>query len=122
MENLPIALVSLAMRWLEPRHNPQLQFLREQIRMLRVWVDAERILPVPAERAELLRIGVLLDDEVTDLVHLVHPATQHRWQREQRRGHVPKKSGRSPTTREIRDLVERMSRENMRWDYSRMVT
>lgn len=75
MENLPFALVSLAMRWLEPRHNPQLQFLREQIRMLRVWVDAEHILPIPAERAELLRIGVLLDDEVTDLVHLVHPAT-----------------------------------------------
>ncbi len=78
-------------------------------------MDAERIVPTPAERAELLRIGALLEHEVTDLVHVVRPATYHRWRREQRRGHVPKKSGRPPTTRAIRDLVERMARENLRW-------
>lgn len=67
MDNLLFALISLAMRWLEPRHNAQLQFLREQIRILRARVDAERIVPTPSERAELLRIGALLDHEVTVL-------------------------------------------------------
>ena len=42
METLLHALISLAMRWLDPRHNAQLQFLREQIRILRARVDAER--------------------------------------------------------------------------------
>ena len=56
MGTLLYALISLAMRWLEPRHNAQLQFLREQIRILRARVDAERVVPTLAERAELLRI------------------------------------------------------------------
>lgn len=56
METLLFALISLAMRWLEPRHNAQLQFLREQIRILQSMVDAERIVPTPAECPELLRI------------------------------------------------------------------
>jgi len=56
MENLLYALISLAMRWLEPRHNAQLQLLREQIRILWARMDAERIVPTPAERSELLRI------------------------------------------------------------------
>jgi hypothetical protein len=82
MEHLLYALISLAMRWLEPRHNAQLQFLREQIRILRARVDAERIVPTPAELAELLRIGALLDHEVSDLMHVVRPANYHRWRRE----------------------------------------
>ena len=114
MDNLLFALVSLAMRWLEPRYNAQLQFLREQIRILRSRVDAERIVPTPAERAELLRIGALLDHEVSDLMHVVRPATYHRWRREQRGGYVPKKTGRPPTAVAIRELVERMARENLR--------
>ena len=40
-------------------------------------------MPTPAERAELLRIGALLDHEVADLMHVVRPATYHRWRREQ---------------------------------------
>jgi putative transposase len=121
MENLLYALISLAMRWLEPRHNAQLQFLREQIRILRVRVDADRVVPTPAERAELLRIGALLDHEVSDLMHVVRPATYHRWRREQRKGYVPKKTGRPPTAVAIRELVERMARENLRWGYRRIV-
>lgn len=35
VDNLLFALISLAMRWLGPRHNAQFEFLREQIRMLR---------------------------------------------------------------------------------------
>ena len=85
METLLYALISLAMRWLEPRHNAQLQFLREQIRILRARVDAERIVPTPAERAELLRIGALLDHEVSDLMHVVRRANYQRW----RRDHLP---------------------------------
>ncbi|MBI1320462.1 MAG: transposase [Candidatus Hydrogenedens sp.] len=121
MESLLFALLTLAARWLEPRHNAQIQLLREQIRILRARVDAERIVPTPAERAELLRIGALLDHEVAELMHVVRPATYRRWRREQKSGHVPKKAGRPPTVQCVRDLVERMARENLRWGYRRIV-
>jgi putative transposase len=121
MENLFYAMISLAMRWLEPRHNAQVQFLREQIRILRSRLDVERIVPTPAERAELLRIGALLDHDVAELMHIVRPETYQRWRREQRIGYVPKKAGRPPTGQVIRELVERMARENLRWGYRRIV-
>jgi putative transposase len=121
MENLLYALISLAMRWLEPRHNAQIQFLREQIRILRARVDAERIVPTPGERAELLRLGALLDHDVADLMHIVRPETYKRWLRERRSGYVPKKAGRPPTAQAVRELVERMARENLRWGYRRIV-
>lgn len=81
MDNLLPAVVALC--WLEPRYNAQLQLLREQILILRARVDAEHIVPTPAERTELLRIGALQDHEVIDLVHVVRPATYHRWRRKQ---------------------------------------
>ena len=121
MDNLLFALISLAMRWLEPRYNAQLQFLREQIRILRSRVDAERIVPTPEERAELLRIGMLLDHDVAELMHVVRPATYQRWRLEQRKGYVSKKTGRPPMAQPIRDLVERIARENLRWGYRRIV-
>jgi len=52
-----------------------------------------------AERAELLRIGALLDHEAADLMHVVRPVTDLRWRREQRAGYLPKQSGAPPTVR-----------------------
>ena len=69
METLLFALTSLAKRWLQPRHNAQVQFLREQIRILRARIPSERIIVSPVERAELMRLGALLDHEVRDLIH-----------------------------------------------------
>jgi len=121
VDNLLFALISLAVRWLEPRHNAQIQFLQEQIRILRARLDAERIVPTPAERAELLRIGALLDHGVAELLHVVKPGTYHRWRREQRGGRAPKAAGRPPTVQCVRDLVQRLARENLRWGYRRIV-
>jgi putative transposase len=68
MDNLLFAVVALCWRWLQPRHNVQVQFLQAQIRVLRVRVKAERIILTPAERAELLRLGGELDYQVGELL------------------------------------------------------
>ena len=60
METLLFALTSLAKRWLQPRHNAQVQFLREQIRILRARIPSERIIVSPVERAELMRLPATL--------------------------------------------------------------
>jgi putative transposase len=73
MDNLIFAVVALCARWLEPRHNAQIQFLQAKARMLRARVKAERILLNPTERAELLRLGGELDLQVGDLLHVVKP-------------------------------------------------
>lgn len=96
VDHLLFALVSLAIRWLEPRHNALIQFLEEQTRMLRAQLDAERMVSTSAERAELLGIGAQLDHEVADIMYVVRPVTYLRWRREQRAGNLPKQSGRHP--------------------------
>jgi hypothetical protein len=47
MDNLIFAVVALCARWLEPRHNAQIQFLQAQIRMLRARIPSERIIVSP---------------------------------------------------------------------------
>jgi len=75
MERLFFPVLSLVMQWFRPRYNAQLQFLEAQIRILRSRVDASRIVPNPAEKAELLRLGAMLDHDVTEAMHVVQPET-----------------------------------------------
>ena len=82
MDNLLFAVVALCWRWLQPRHNVQVQFLQAQIRVLRARVKSERILLSPEERAELLRLGGEMDHQVGELLHVVKPDTYRRWRRE----------------------------------------
>jgi len=121
METVLFALTSLAKRWLQPRHNAQVQFLREQIRILRSRIPSERIIVSPVERAELMRLGALLDHEVKDLIHVVKPETYRRWRQERARGKEPKFVGRPAISVEIRALVKRLATENVRWGYRRIV-
>jgi putative transposase len=48
METLLYALISLAMHWLEPRHNAQLQFLREQVS---IHLNSRKVYASPATYA-----------------------------------------------------------------------
>ena len=121
MDNLIFAVVALCARWLEPRHNAQIQFLQAQARMLRARVKSERIILNPTERAELLRLGGELDHCVGDLLHVVKPEAYRRWRLGQARGQSPKGVGRPQLAQEVQDLVVRFATENASWGYRRIV-
>ena len=112
MGNSLFATISLCWRWLQPRHNLQVQFLQAQIRVLRARVKTERIILSPEERAELLRLGGKLDHQVGDLLHVMKQETYRRWRQEQRRGKAGKGVGRPPLAQEVQELIVRFAPEN----------
>ena len=77
-----------------PRHNAQIRFLKAQIEILRRRLPGERIVPRPAEKAELLRIGAEFGQEVMPVLGIVRPETYRRWMNDAKRGKQLKKSGR----------------------------
>ncbi len=111
----------MLLQFFAPRHNAQVRFLKAQIAILRKRVPAERIVPSPAEKAELLRIGAEISHEVRPVLEIVEAATYRRWLNHARRGKQWKKSGRPPLCQEIRELVIRVGRENLLWGYRRIV-
>ena len=121
MNRLLFVVIALFGRWCKPRYNAHLQILEAQIRMLRSRIDATRIVPTREERAELIRLGALVDDDVADVMHVVRPETYARWLRDRRRGRVFKRLGRPPTPETIRRLIRLMARQNLRWGYKRIV-
>ncbi len=64
MERTIFMVLALAMQWFRPRYNAQLQLLTAQIRILRSPIDADRIVPNPKEKAELLALGAQLGHDV----------------------------------------------------------
>ena len=121
MDRLFFSMLSLALQWFRPRYNAQLQFLEAQIRILRSRVDATRIVPNPAEKAELLRLGAMVGHDVNEIMHIVRPETYRKWVRQARRGIAFKRSGRPRIPMATVNLVLRMADENMRWGYRRIV-
>jgi putative transposase len=95
--------------------------LEAQIRILRSRIDVTRIVPTPQEKAELLRLGAMVDHDVTEMMHVVQPETYRRWVRQSRRGIVFKPSGRPRIPMATANLVLRMAQENLRWGYRRIV-
>ncbi|MCH7911318.1 MAG: hypothetical protein IIB38_17090, partial [Candidatus Hydrogenedentes bacterium] len=66
MNRLIFPVLMLVAQYFRPRYNAQLGILKAQVRMLRNRIDASRIVPTPAEKAELLRLGALMDHQVGD--------------------------------------------------------
>jgi len=64
MDRLFFSLLALALQWFRPRYNAQLQLLEAPIRILRSRIDVSRIVPIPKEKAELLRLGALLGHHI----------------------------------------------------------
>ncbi len=114
-------LFTLIAQWFKPRYNARLQLLEAQVRILRSRIDATRIVPTPAEKAELLRIGAGLGHDVTDVMHVVKPGSYRRWVRQSRRGVQFKPSGRPRTPMATVNLVLRIAEENLRWGYRKVV-
>ena len=88
---------------------------------LKIVANLTWAVPTPEERAELLRLGALMDHDVAEVMHVVQPKTYRTWLREKKQGRIWKRAGRPPTAKEIRDLLCRMARENLAWGYKRIV-
>ncbi len=108
----------------QPRYNAQVKFMDAQIRMLQSRLEQlgkDRIVPTPAERAELLNIGDALGHDVKDILRIVTFGTYKRWMREKKLGRTPKKSGRPRIEETTRALVRRLALENKLWGFRRIV-
>ena len=115
------AVVGLLSQYFEPRFNVKMQLLVFQIRMLRARINAMKIVPTPKERAELMRLGAILDHDINGIMFVVHPSTYKKWIRDGRRGKNWVMPGRKGTPEVIRRLLCIMTESNPRWGHRRIV-
>jgi putative transposase len=101
-----------------PRYDARLQLLAYQVKMLRSRIDDSKIYTTTAERAELTRLGELLDHDISDVMLVVQPATYHRWlkPKEAKR----KRPGRPRTAEATVNLVLQFASENLAWGYKKL--
>lgn len=97
----------------------QVQYLKTENEVLRSRLP-RRVIVTRAERARLVRLGVLVGAAITQLVTIVKPQTFARWVR-QYKGIPPKKrAGRPRVDEDIETLVIRLARETG-WGYTRIL-
>jgi putative transposase len=120
MNQLFYPFLALFSKWMEPQYNARLRFLEFQIQMLRSRIEADRIVPTIEERKMLIHLGSLFDHDIDKFLHVVVPETYRTWLRKLKKGETYKRSGRSRIAQTIRDLVHRISGENIGWSYRRV--
>ena len=101
-----------------PRYDVRLQLMAYQIKMLRDRIDDGKIYTRPEERAELLRLGALLDHDIADVMLVVKPRTYRSWMKPKEA--KPRRPGRPGTAKATTDLVLRFALENLGWGYKRL--
>jgi transposase len=114
-----------ALVWLlaRPRRSKELEILllRHELAVLRRRVARPRL--TRADRALLAALSRLVPRTAwTSLV--VRPETLLRWHRQlvaRRWTYAPRKAGRPPLERSLRELILRLARENRHWGYKRIV-
>lgn len=121
MNRLLFLLYTLVEQRFRPKYDARLQFLEAQIHMLRRRLDSSRIVPTPAEKCELLRIGDMLKHDVSGVLHIVQPDTYRAWVRKQRKRIPFRRSGRPRISEALRNLIIRIQEENAPWGYRRIV-
>lgn len=93
----------LVSRFFMPRYDVRLQILKYQIQMLRNRIDDPiddpRIITEECERAELMRLGALIDHDISDVMLVVKPKTYRAWLRK-KPGKKPTRKGGRPETEE----------------------
>src|SRR4029453_6061011 len=100
--------------------------LRHQIMILERQLGGAKVRFTPADRALLAALLHQLPRAVVRRIRLlVRPETMLRWHRDliaARHARIsrPKRAGRPPTIRSIRQLVLRLARENNGWGYRRI--
>lgn len=115
-------LLYLFMDWFSDRRDAQLRFLREENRILRSRLSQERLILSPEERSRLLAIGADLKHQVKGLIGVVQFRTYQPWVKEEREGRQVGRLGRPRTiSKQARQLIVRMAKENPGWGYLRIV-
>ena len=107
----------LISRFFMPRYDARLQILKYQIQMLRDRIDNPRIITPPEERAELMRLGALIDDDISDVMLVVKPKTYKGWLRKKAGKKPKRRGGRPETDAGIIQLILRLAKENLGWGY-----
>lgn len=110
----------LLSRFYMPRYDVRIQLLKYQIKMLRDRIDDPRIITEKEERAELLRLGALLDHNIADVMLVVKPKTYRGWQRKKSGKKPKRKGGRPETDAGTIKLIIRLASENLGWGYKRI--
>jgi putative transposase len=103
-----------------PRYDVRIQILKYQVKILRDRIDDPRIITEEEERAELMRLGALIDHDISDVLLVVKPKTYRDWLRKKAGKKPKRKGGRPETDAEIINLLLRMARENLAWGYKRI--
>ncbi len=121
MERMFSYLIVMLVYFFSPRHNAEIRFLKAQIRIMKNRVSSKRIIPTAEEKSELIRLGAIINHDVNDLMEIVKPDTYRRWLDRSQKGKIFKNVGRPRLTKEIRELVMRLAKENILWGYRRIV-
>jgi putative transposase len=96
------------------------QMLKYQIKMLRDRIDEPRIITEEVERAELMRLGALIDHQIFDVMLVVKPKTYRVWLRKKAGKKPKRKGGRPETEAGTIQLIIRLATENLGWGYKRI--
>lgn len=97
----------------------QIQYLKAGNQILRSRLP-KRIVIAPAERARLVRLGMLVGATIVQLVTIVSPHTFRRWVCREKRGTPTRRVGRPRIPESIEALVLRTARETG-WGYTRIL-
>ena len=71
MDRTLLPFFAFFMRLFAPRYNARIQFLIAQTRILRSRIDANRIVPTPEEKEELMRWGAAFDHKMDGVMEVV---------------------------------------------------
>ena len=122
---MKLMVVSLA-GWINQQQEDVIDYLREEVRILKEMNGEKRLRFTDDQRRRLARKAKRIGfSRLKEIVGVVTPQTLLAWHRKLiakkydssgKRGKV----GRPPTKEEIRDLVIRMAEENRSWGYTRI--
>ena len=114
-------VLALLMERYEARRDAKIRFLKAEVQILRRKLKGNRIILNPKDRSHLLRLGEELEHRIKDIVGIVSYKTYQRWVRELRKGRKPGRVGRPRVSKETRDLIIRIAKDNAQWGYRRVV-
>ena len=125
MNVMKLMVVSLA-GWMNQQQQDVIEYLREEVRVLKELQGKKRLRFTADQRRRLERKAKRIDfGRLKEIVGLVTPQTMLAWHRKLIAKNYDssgrrRKAGRPPTKEELRDLVTRMAEENGGWGYTRI--
>ncbi len=119
------AILMMLAGWIPREQEAVVAYQKEEIRALREMLGGKRLRFTDAQRRRLaLKARLLSHATLRELGSLVTPDTLTRWFRKyagaKYDSHAKRGPGRPPKPQHIRDLVVRLSQENVGWGYTRI--